>query len=125
MGKPLKNQQGMTFISLVFLLGLIAFFVLLVLKIGPIYLDHRKVVDALQSVKSQPEFNTMTEGDIKNALSKRFDLNYVSDADLSDVHVLSSGSYTKVTIEYNVVKNIAGNLSVLVEFSDTVEAGNE
>ncbi len=46
-----KRQQGLTFISLVFVLGLIGFFVLLVLKIAPIYLDHSKVVSALAEIE--------------------------------------------------------------------------
>jgi hypothetical protein len=123
MNLTFKQQKGMTFISLVFLLGLIAFFVLLILKIGPIYLDHQKVTDALLSLKNEPEFENLSEANVKSILGKRFDLNYVSDATLDDVRVLKGGAYTKVTIEYEVVKKMAGNLSVLVEFSDSVETG--
>jgi len=47
-----KHQEGFTFISLVFILGLIGFFVLLGLKIAPIYLDHSKVVSALAEIKN-------------------------------------------------------------------------
>lgn len=53
MNASTKHQQGLTFISLVFFLGLIAFFVLLGLKIGPIYLDHSKVTNALAEVEKK------------------------------------------------------------------------
>ena len=55
MNLPLKRQQGLTLISLVFILGLIGFFVMLTLKIVPIYLDHGKVKSALEALKATPE----------------------------------------------------------------------
>ena len=57
-----KRQQGLTFISLVFVLGLIAFFVLLGLKIGPIYLDHSKVVSALAEIEKTTDIENKKRG---------------------------------------------------------------
>jgi hypothetical protein len=95
-----KRQQGLTFISLVFILGLIAFFVLLGLKIGPIYLDHSKVVSALAEIEKTSHIEDQSVAQIRDSLSK-------------------------VAIEYEVVKKIAGNLSVLVEFNDVIEVGQK
>ncbi len=125
MNVSLKHQQGLTFISLVFILGLIAFFVLLGLKIGPIYLDHSKVANALAEIKKSPDIERQSEAEIRNSLSKRFNINYVSDVTQDDIKVVKQGNYLKVVIEYEVVKKIVGNLSVLVEFHDVIEAGQE
>ena len=119
------NQQGLTFISLVFILGLIGFFVLLGLKIGPIYLNHSKVVSALADIKKTPDIETQTESEIRNSLSKRFDINYVDDVTQDDITITRHGNYLKVVIEYEVARKIAGNLSVLVEFNDNIEVGNQ
>lgn len=120
-----KHQQGLTFISLVFVLGLIAFFVLLALKIGPIYLDHSKVTSALAVLKETPDIEHQSEAEIRESLSKRFNINYVYDVTPQDITITRHGDYLKVAIDYEVVKNIAGNLSVLVEFNDVVEAGKQ
>jgi hypothetical protein len=120
-----KRQQGLTFISLVFILGLIAFFVLLGLKIGPIYLDHTKVASALADIEKTPDIEEKSEAEIRSSLSKRFDINYVSDVTQDDITVTHRGSYLKVVIEYEVVRKIAGNLSVLVEFKDVIEVGKQ
>ncbi len=119
------NQQGLTFLSLVFILGLIGFFVLLGLKIGPIYLNHSKVVSALADIKKNPDIETQTEGEIRNSLSKRFDINYVDDVTQDDITITHHGNYLKVVIEYEVARKIVGNLSVLVEFNDNIEVGNQ
>jgi len=120
-----KRQQGLTFISLVFILGLIAFFVLLGLKIGPIYLDHSKVVSSLAEIEKSPDIEQQSEAQIRDSLSKRFNMNYVNDVTQDDITVTKHGNYLKVAIEYEVVRKIAGNLSVLVEFNDVIEAGKQ
>jgi hypothetical protein len=120
-----KRQQGLTFISLVFVLGLIAVFVLLGLKIGPIYLNHSKVVGALSDIKKTPDIEAQSEAAIRDSLNKRFNINYVDDVTQDDITVTRHGTYLKVAIEYEVVRKIAGNLSVLVEFNDVIEVGKE
>ena len=118
-----RHQQGLTFISLVFILALIAFFVLLGLKIGPIYLNHSKVASALAEIEKTPDIEEQSEADIRDSLSKRFNINYVDDVTQDDIKVTRHNDYLKVAIEYEVVTKIAGNLSVLVEFNDVIEVG--
>lgn len=120
-----KRQQGLTFISLVFVLGLIAFFVLLGLKIGPIYLDHSKVVSALEEIKKNSDIEEQSEAEIRDSLRKRFNMNYVNDVTQDEIKITKYQDYLRVAIEYEVVKEIAGNLSVLVEFDDVIEVGQK
>ena len=120
-----KHQQGLTFISLVFILGLIAFFVLLGLKIGPIYLNHSKVVSTLSELKRTPDIEYQSEPEIRNSLSKRFNINYVNDVTQENITITRHENYLKIVIEYEVVKNIAGNLSVLITFNDVMEVNKQ
>lgn len=120
-----EGQQGLTFIALVFILGLIALFVLLALKIGPIYLDHSKVANSLAVLEKTPHIETESVYEIRDRLSKQFNMNYVYDVTQDDIKVTKHGNYLKVVIEYEVVKKIVGNLSVLVEFHDVIEVGQE
>jgi len=118
-----KKQQGLTFISLVFVLGLIAFFVILGLKIGPIYLNHSKVVSTLAELKKTTGIEDQSEAEIRDSLSKRFNINYVDDVTQKDITITRNENYLKVVIAYEVITNIVGNLSVLVEFNDVMEIG--
>jgi hypothetical protein len=125
MNLPLKRQQGLTLISLVFILGLIGFFVMLTLKIVPIYLDHGKVKSALEALKATPELQTKSEYEIRDSLNKRFSINYVYDVKPENIKVIKHGNYVKVDIEYETVVKLVSNLSALAEFHDTIEAGQE
>ena len=120
-----KHQQGLTFISLVFILGLIAFFVLLGLKIDSIYLNHSKVVSTLSELKRTPDIEYQSESEIRNSLSKRFNINYVNDVTQENITITRHENYLKIVIEYEVVKNIAGNLSVLITFNDVMEVNKQ
>ncbi|MBL1263028.1 DUF4845 domain-containing protein [Candidatus Methylomicrobium oryzae] len=120
-----KHQRGLTFISLCVLLFIFGFFVFLILKIGPIYLDHNKVASALSALKGDPEFPEMSESEIRSSLSKRFNIGYVDFIEPEDIKISKSSNYVKVEIEYEVVESMAYNLSVLVEFHDMIEAGGD
>jgi hypothetical protein len=125
MNANFKFQQGLTLISLIFVLGIFGFFVLLILKIGPIYLDHSKVLSALSAVEKSNDIGSLSESEIRSSLTKRFDMNYVKQATEKDVKIVKQGNYLKVNLDYEVVEKIVGNLSVLVEFHDSIEAGKE
>jgi len=118
-----KHQQGLTFISICILLGIFGFFVFLILKIGPIYLDHNKVKGALSSLKEDPAFATMTEFQIRSSLYNRFNIGYIDFITAEDIKVSRSNDYVKVQIDYEVVQPLAYNLSALAEFHDEIESG--
>ncbi|ESS72363.1 hypothetical protein MGMO_60c00270 [Methyloglobulus morosus KoM1] len=125
MDRQPKYQRGYTLISLIFMLGIFAFFVLLGLKIGPIYIDHSKVKNALAAIEKTTDIETLSEQEVRSSLDKRFNLNYVADLNTRDVKIIKRGNYLKVQAKYEVVEKIVGNISVLVEFDDSFEVGKE
>lgn len=120
-----NKQRGLTFISLVLLLGLIAFFTMLVLKIGPIYFNHSKVVNALEAVENTTDITSKSRTEIMSSLQKRFDMNYVEYVTPEDIHIKAQPGYVQVEIDYERVEHLVGNLSVLVEFHEGFEAGGQ
>ena len=120
-----KGQRGLTFLSIVLILGLIVFFVLLGLNIAPIYMNHSKAVNAMAALENMPDIDVMSKREILVSLNKRFNMNYVEKVGGDDITITKSSNYTKVEIEYEVVEKLVGNLSVLVEFNESFEAGGE
>ncbi len=118
-----RQQQGLTMISIVLILGLIAFFTLLILKIAPIYMDHAKVVNALAAVEETTDIQSKSKSEVLSSLKKRFNFNYVYHIEDDDINIIKEGNYLKVDIDYEVVEKLVGNLSVLVEFHEGFEVG--
>ena len=119
-----RREQGLTMISMALILGLIAFFTLLVLKIGPIYMDHSKVTNALAAVEAATDIKSKSKYEVIKSLKKRFNFNYVYHIKDEDITIVKQGNYLKVDIEYEVVVKLVGNLSVLAEFHEGFEVGD-
>ena len=66
----------------------------------------------------------MSKYEIELSLAKRFNMNYVTKVTNEDITILKQGNYVKVEIEYERVEKIVGNLSVLVQFYESFEAGD-
>ena len=120
-----KKQQGLTLISITFILGLIAFFTLLVFKVGPIYLEHSKVTHALETLKNRPDIENQSKRAVWYSLDKQFGMNYVYHIKKEDVKITSRHGYLKVQIKYHVKELLVANLSVWVDFDNSIEVGSK
>ena len=76
-------------------------------------------------LKKNNNIEELTETEIRDSLSKRFNINYVYDVTQDDITITKYQDYLRVAIEYEVIRKIAGNLSVLVEFNDFIEVGQK
>lgn len=121
--KSPSRQQGLTFLSFVMLMSVLGFFLLLLFKIGPIYLDHYKVLSALESLKSDPDLATRSKQEILGTLDKRFDINMVKNVSTKEnVYITNDINQITVQIVYDTTEHILGNIDVIVHFDDSIEA---
>ena len=118
------RQRGMTTMGLVLVLAMVAFFVLIGLKLYPIYYDSFKVGAALDSLKSDPTLAGKTSAEVVDRLMKRLGIDNVDHVEKSDVTVEKSGKGIRVTVDYEARKNIVGNVDVVVSFDKVVEVAN-
>jgi hypothetical protein len=121
MSHSLRDQKGMTALGLLFVLGLIAFFVLLVLRLAPIYLEAMNVRGSLDSLTEEPFITKKTKREIKLLLTKRFRVNDIASVTSEDVVIEKSKGKLHVTVAYEVRKNMVGNVDVVVAFDEDVE----
>ncbi len=71
------HQRGMTAIGWLLVLGLIAFFTLVTLRLVPMYLEYAKVVSTLESLPNEPGISKLSKGEIVSIITKRFGVNDV------------------------------------------------
>lgn len=121
MKNRLSRESGLTLISLVIALAVFAFLGLLLLKIGPIYLEHYKVVSSLESLRNEPNLASKSKTSVRQLLMKRLDINMVTDVKKEHIDVKKIDGTLTVEIDYEVIKPIIGNVDVLVYFDDKVE----
>jgi hypothetical protein len=114
------KQDGLTFISWLVILVVIGFFVMAGLKITPVYLENFAVKKSLQSLNDEPLLGRKTVREIRDVLMRRLDLNSVYDMTKDEIIITRQGGATTITIKYEERRPIAGNISVVMNFEDSI-----
>ena len=121
MHKVAHGQRGMTTIGWLIVLGLIAFFALLILRLAPAYMEYYTVSSALDSLQQEPFIGSKTPMEIRNLLQRRFDVNDVKSIEAKDVKVTQSGGRTTIEANYEVRVPMLGNIDAMAKFDKSVE----
>ena len=119
--KRLNNKQnGMTFLGFGTLLILLAMLTSIGLKLFPVYLEHFNVTSILDSLSK--EGDKLSADEIKPRILNNFIINDVVNVDRHHINVkrISNNKY-QVTIDYEVRRNMMGNVDFVVHFVDSVE----
>lgn len=116
-----NKQRGMTGIGWLTVLGLIAFFSLLALRMVPSYLEYYKVASALEKLVGESGLADVNPVSIRNALERQFDIGYVSVVTPRQISVKPYGEYYKVTAKYDDRIHLFGNVDVVMSFDKTVK----
>ncbi len=113
----LKKQKGMTFLGFIIVAAIALSLLLVAMKIVPDYMEFSSVKKTIKAIGDDPNFNSMTKQEIRTSFDKRADINYVTVVNGKDVVISKDPSGRKVvSIEYEVVRPLALNLSALMDF---------
>lgn len=111
------RQRGISFLGMLFVGALIVLVAITAMRIVPAYTEFMTVKKVLKAMQQDP-LDTMTPKQIKDAFDKRASIDYISVVSSDDLSISRTDSgATVVSVEYQVVKPLAGNMSVLMDFS--------
>jgi hypothetical protein len=119
--KSIHRQRGMTPIGWIFVFLLIAFSTLVALKLVPIYLDSFTIASVISDLKKEPGIAAKTPREVVTIIEKRLDINMVEGITTDDIFVEKVGDTMTISAEYEVRKNMMGNVDVVVSFNKSVE----
>lgn len=121
--RGLQRQRGMTAISMMVVVAIGTFLVLIALRLFPVYIEHFKVASHLKTLAEESGAARMSDGEIRQTLKKRFDIDDVTNVTRDDIFIeRSKDGRTIVAIEYEVRTPALGNVDMVVSFIDEVEA---
>ena len=113
-----KNQKGLTFISWLIILAIGGFFVLLALKLTPIYLENQSVKSVIKSLNNDPLIRKTDSRGIRKIIKKRMKINSIYDFPKDAIKIKKTKTRLNVDITYNKEEKIVANVYVLVKFSE-------
>ena len=110
-----RRQQGLTFWGYLVILGLLGFFVVIGLKLTPIYLEYQRVLTQVNSLKEEAGNEAKAAVQLKKQLLRRFSIDDITlppDA----IKIEKSERQVKLQIDWERRSHMMGNVDVLVTF---------
>ena len=112
----------MTLIGLLMVGAMLGFVALVAMKILPAYSQYFSVKTVIRAMK-QESLNTMSKKEIIDSFNRRASTAYIDTVTGNDLVIdKNSAGETTVSVEYQVVRPIIGNVSVLIDFSTSTDA---
>jgi len=112
-----RDQRGMTTIGLALVFAIGAFFVLLALRLVPVYLEHFKVVEILDGLATEGRdpTNLLT---VKQLLERRLEINDIDRIKKENITITRRDGISHVEIKYEARVPILSNVDAVVSFHD-------
>lgn len=117
-----SRQRGMGFLGFIVLIALAAFFVTIILKVGPLYLNFWTIRTIMQETVAQSGELVGGARGITSSIDKRLNINSVNNVTGKDfvIKKIEEGVY-RVTLEYEDRVHLFFNVDAVTSFSHQVE----
>ena len=112
-----RSQKGMSMLSWMVLLAVVAFLASAVFKMVPHYLDYMSMKKIITSVETDAAQEVRTVGDFYNHVSKGMQVNNIRDLNLRDVlKVTQENNEFRAHLKYEKREPLIENLDLVVNF---------
>lgn len=116
MYKSLKRQRGMGWFGMLLLFLTIAFFAIVAVKVGPLYMNEGTIMRVVRGVANDPAMGGGEPQAIRRALEARWDIDYISQIDDKDVLIKRTDKGRVLAYDYEAKVNLFYNVFVMVHF---------
>ena len=108
------NERGLSMTGFLFTTIVVIVVALVAFRVGPSYIEYFTVQKALDQTMS--EIAVPTAPNIRNALERRLNVDYVDSVRGSDVLVGREGNSIVATLSWQKILHMIGNASILLDF---------
>jgi predicted membrane protein len=113
------RQRGMTMVSWLVVIGIAVFFVLIGIKMVPTYLENYSIRQVLNNMENDRAVRGMSPTEMKNSFIKRIKINSVYDFDRNAIKIKKEKNGTLFAVDYEIRKPVAGNVAIVMSFSES------
>jgi hypothetical protein len=118
----MQKQRGMTFIGLVITVAAIVFVSVIAMKMVPAYIEFMSVKKAIKKIANDPNFRQMSRKEIQDSFGRTATIDNITSVKGSELLISRSEvSGNIVSVDYQVMIPMMGNVSVLLDFSASTE----
>lgn len=110
------RQEGLSLLGIIILLSLVSFFLTIVFKVGPMYLDDWSVKGAFEGLANE-NLREMSDSEVRRKLDNYFIVNNVRNIKVRDVKIKRERTRILVSYDYETRAQFMSNLDVVARFS--------
>jgi len=121
MNSILRQQRGLTLISWLVILMMVGFFILLGLRLAPVYMQNYTVKNIITDLQQESGISRKPASEIRELLLRRFDVNGIENLGRENIKISRARGKTKIEVAYETRKHIAGNVDVVVTFNESFD----
>lgn len=114
-----RKQDGMSMMSWLVVLAVVVFFILVGIKMIPTYLENYSIEQVLKNMEADRQVRKMSPMEMKKSFIKRLKINSVYEFDRDAIKIKKEKFGTSFTVDYEVRKPVAGNVSIVMTFSES------
>lgn len=118
-----SRQRGIGMLGFIFIVGLATFFITILLKMGPAYLNYWTIRTIMTEVAKQPQMIEGGPRGILNAVGKRMDINNLRDRSVKDdfaIEKVDNNVYSLI-LSYEDRRHLFFNVDAVAMFDYQVE----
>jgi hypothetical protein len=116
------RQRGLTFIGLLFIMGMVGLIGYAGIRLLPLYLNYMKVARSMDAAAGEFKSDTPDVGAVRRSLEKHWQIEDISSVDAKDVEVAKDESGIVLHVAYDDTAPYIANVSLSMHFDKTVKA---
>jgi Domain of unknown function (DUF4845) len=111
------RQRGVGFVGFIGIAAGVIFVAILGMKMVPPYVHSAQISQILRTIAGDPALKDASVRDIRDAFTKRADINYITDIKGEDIEVSKEDGVLSLSAQYSVKIPLVGNVSMVLEFN--------
>ena len=115
-----RDHQPWLRIGLIVLISFVGLFVFAALRLTPVYLNYMKVAGVIEGIHAEFDGRNPTRSAIRNSITRRFDVESVSQITAREVTVTAVDGGFEVRAQYDHVAPFIANVNFSVHFDRKV-----
>ena len=115
-----QRQRGLSMLAILVILVLIGFFATSAIKLFPVYMESFTVKRAIESTVEEARANNWGRVEVKNNISRQFDVNRVEAIATKDVKITNQNGKVVIDATYEKRVPFMGNIDVVLKFDKLI-----
>lgn len=113
-----KQQRGASLIGMAFIIGIVLMALIIAMKVVPAFTEFMTVKNILTTMSQGSALNGLSKSEIISSFDKRASIDNVQSVHGRDLEISTNeAGSTVISVDYQVVRPVMGNVSALIEFS--------